>query len=65
MVSRSIVTLSASAAARPGATVASVASAAAGTSLSPVSTATHCPSLNFRANPAAVVAANPGTGASC
>jgi hypothetical protein len=32
--------------------------------LIPVSTARHCPSGNLRANPAAVVELNPGTGAS-
>jgi hypothetical protein len=30
----------------------------------PVSTARHCPSVNFRASPAAVVEPNPGIGAS-
>ncbi|ALE82317.1 hypothetical protein XF36_03520 [Pseudonocardia sp. HH130629-09] len=34
------------------------------TSPSPVSTAAHCPSMNLRASPAAVVDANPGTGVS-
>ena len=55
--------VSVSAAARCGATTASVASAAACTSPSPVSTAAHCVSDNRRASPAAVVAHSPGTGA--
>ena len=61
MVSRSIVTASHSAAARCGASSASIA---AEMSPIPVSTARHCPSDNRRASPAAVVAANPGTGVS-
>jgi hypothetical protein len=53
-------------AALAGATAASAVSAAACTSPRPVSTAAHCAGLNLRASPAAgLVAARPGTGASC
>ena len=43
----------------------SAANIAAPMSPIPVSTACHCPSVNLRASPAAVVELNPGTGASC
>jgi hypothetical protein len=64
VVSRSIVTVSLSSAARCGATAVRMSSAAAAMLPSPVSTARHCPSVNRRASPAAVVELNPGTAAS-
>jgi hypothetical protein len=61
VVSKSIVTVSHSAAARAGATTPNALSAAVATSASLVSTARHCPSVNLRASPTAVVEANPAT----
>lgn len=61
MVSRSTVTCSASAAARPTGSIPSILAVTAAT---PVSTAAHCPASIRRASPAAVEDASPGTGAS-
>jgi hypothetical protein len=60
-VSKSIVTVSHSVAVRAGATTATAASALAAISARPVSAACPCPSVNFRASPAAVVEASSAT----